>query len=252
MNCAEAKNLIHAYLDGELDAPHSVTIEKHLRECVACARIRQEQQALKSALGGSALQFKLPPGLRGRIVSELQPDSPAEPSWRFWWSPWFAGAATALVVALSIIFVAINFNPSLSRDRLLGELASSHVRSLMASHLMDVASTDQHTVKPWFIGKLDFSPPVADLADVGFPLVGGRLDRIEGRSAAAIVFRRRQHVINVFVWPVGESRFTPHGEREDGYNASTWSQSGLNFMAVSEIPAGELQQFIAAYRSRTE
>ena len=249
MNCAEAKNLIHAYLDGELDAPHSVTIEKHLRECVACARIRQEQQALKSALGGSALQFKLPPGLRGRIVSELQPDSPAEPSWRFWWSPWFAGAATALVVALSIIFVAINFNPSLSRDRLLGELASSHVRSLMASHLMDVASTDQHTVKPWFDGKLDFAPPVKDLATQGFPLAGGRLDYLDGHPVAALVYLRQKHFINLFVWPAaGQARAPQPAATRNGYHLVNWSEANMTFWAVSDLNEKELLQFADAFQ----
>lgn len=116
---------------------------------------------------------------------------------------------------------------------------------------MDVVSTDQHTVRPWFIGKLDFSPPVSDLADLGYPLVGARLEHLDGRSAAALVYRRRQHAINVFVWPQGTGPAPARQAREDGYNARMWSQGGLNFIAVSEIPGDELEQFAAAFRDRT-
>jgi anti-sigma factor RsiW len=255
MNCNESRQLLEAHADGELDLIRQLELEAHLRTCAECSRLSEAVRARRAALRGALPRFTAPPQLVGRIRASLAAADPAPPArskrapvvWPIWNA---AGLAAAL--ALAVVGGFAWGRAHTDRQDLFAEAFSDHVRSLQATHLMDVVSTDQHTVKPWFIGKLDFSPPVADLADVGFPLVGGRLDRIEGRSAAAIVFRRRQHVINVFVWPVGESRFTPHGEREDGYNASTWSQSGLNFMAVSEIPAGELQQFIAAYRSRTE
>jgi anti-sigma factor RsiW len=131
------------------------------------------------------------------------------------------------------------------------EAVTEHVRSLQANHLMDVVSTDQHTVKPWFSGKLDFSPPVADLADIGFPLVGGRLDHLAGRDAAALVFRRRQHVINVFIWPASGGVIAQATARKDGYSARSWAEGDLDFMAVSEIPDGDLGQFVDAFRART-
>lgn len=249
MNCSEVKNLIPAYLDGELDAAHNVAMEKHLRECTACARIREGQQTLKSALGGSELQFKMPAALRRSIVSGLRQTAEPKPRGSFWWSPWFAGATTAAVVALSVIFIAINFNPSLSQDRLAGEITSSHVRSLMANHLMDVASTDQHTVKPWFDGKLNFAPPVKDLVSQGFPLTGGRLDYIDGHSAAALVFMRQKHVINLFIWPSADPMKAPGAAiTRNGYHLVRWAESGMTFWAVSDLNEKELVQFAETYR----
>jgi anti-sigma factor RsiW len=132
------------------------------------------------------------------------------------------------------------------------EAFAEHMRSLQGSHLMDVISTDRHTVKPWFAGKLDFSPPVVDLADVGFPLAGGRLEQIDGRTAAALVFRRHLHAVNVFVWPAREAIPPPRHASKSGFSAQGWTQGGLNFLAVSEIPAAELEQFAAEFRKRTE
>ena len=119
----------------------------------------------------------------------------------------------------------------------------------MVSHLTDVPSSDQHTVKPWFAGKLDFSPPVVDLAAAGFPLAGGRLEHIDGRTAAALVFHRRQHAINVFIWPAITGSVPTRQADRNGYHAESWSQDGLNFLAVSEIPAAELSQFATAFRT---
>jgi anti-sigma factor RsiW len=132
------------------------------------------------------------------------------------------------------------------------EAFAEHVRSLQANHLMDVISTDRHTVKPWFAGKLDFSPPVVDLADIGFPLAGGRLDQIDGHTAAALVFRRRLHTINVFIWPARDAVPPPNSASESGFNAQGWTNGGLNFLAVSEIPAADLEQFVGEYKKRTQ
>jgi anti-sigma factor RsiW len=132
------------------------------------------------------------------------------------------------------------------------EVFAEHVRSLQAGHLTDVVSTDRHTVKPWFAGKVDFSPPVVDLADIGFPLGGGRLDEIDGRAAAALVFHRRLHAINVFIWPAPGGTPAPRRGDRDGYSAIGWTRDGLNFLAVSEIPGADLGQFVAEFRRRTE
>jgi anti-sigma factor RsiW len=167
------------------------------------------------------------------------------------WPAWnVAGLAASL--ALAVIGGYAWGRAQARGDALFSEAVTDHVRSLQASHLLDVVSTDQHTVKPWFIGKVDFSPPVADLADVGFPLVGGRLEHLGGRSAAALVFKRRQHAINLFIWPSDGDGVASRRGKQDGYNARAWSQGGLNFLAVSEIPAEELDQFISAYRGRTQ
>jgi anti-sigma factor RsiW len=161
----------------------------------------------------------------------------------------FAVAAAAVVAAL---FVGDRFGHARARaDRLIDDAVASHVRSLQVAHLTDVASGDQHTVKPWFVGRLDFSPPIADLADVGFPLAGGRLDHVGGRSVAAVVFRRRQHVVNLFLWPTGDAPVASRRAQQGGFNVATWTQGDLNCVAVSEIPAAELAQFVDEFQRAT-
>jgi anti-sigma factor RsiW len=157
------------------------------------------------------------------------------------------GLAASLAFAALVGFAWGNARSQASL--LVDEAVSDHIRSLQTDHLTDVASTDQHTVRPWFAGKLDFSPPVADLAAMGFPLTGGRLEHIAGRPAAALIFHRRQHVINLFIWPVSQTAVAPRHTSRNGYNAETWSQAGLNFLAVSEIPATELKQFSETFRT---
>jgi anti-sigma factor RsiW len=243
MGC-ETQDLIHAYADGELDLVKSLEVERHIQNCQACSRDYKNLQTLRSALGTGSLYFKSPTNLQRRIQSAVRKESKAEtrPPALLW--RWLSiGASLAFVSIIILTFVPILTAPS--KDSLLAqEIISSHVRSLMADHLTDVSSSDQHTVKPWFNGKLDFSPPVKDLANHGFSLVGGRLDYIENRPVAVLVYKHRQHFINLFIWP--STRGSNAGEKiviRQGYNMIHWIKSGMTYWAVSDLNNSELQEF---------
>jgi anti-sigma factor RsiW len=245
MNCQQAKPLIGPYADGELEAAAILELEKHIHDCSACATAWRNLQNLKKALNQDALYFTAPAGLRQRIKSELPSPKrvvPPRPAWSWNWLTTALSGACA--VCLALLFLVTQIRPS-AEQQLAQELVSSHVRSLMASHVTDVASTDQHTVKPWFNGRLDFSPPVKNLAAQEFPLIGGRLDYLGGRSVAALVFQRHKHIINLFVWPakMEDSRATPVRPSQ-GYNLIHWSEAGMVFWAVSDLNAKELMEFV--------
>lgn len=256
MNCDEIRPLLEANADGELDLVRQLELEAHLRSCPGCARQAKAVEARRGALRDLAPRFTAPPQFRERIralvrAEEAPAPRRAAPRPAVQWSYWnLGGMAAALALALGAGYGLGNSRGH--SNSLLDEAISEHVRSLQDGHLIDVISTDQHTVKPWFIGKLDFSPPVVDLADAGFPLAGGRLDRIDGRPAAALVFHRRLHSINLFVWPVTGGEVSTREGRGNGYDARSWTQGGLNFLAVSEIPPAELEQFIGEFRKRTQ
>jgi anti-sigma factor RsiW len=253
MNCKETKEIIHAYLDDELDPVQSLAVEQHLEECAACARACQEQQSLRKVMAGGSLYFEAPKVLEKRVRSAVRRASKAEsPRWRWRWDTSWAWprVLAPLAVAALVILIALPMvmRPSME-DRLTQEIVSGHLRSLMASHLVDVASSDQHTVKPWFNGKLPFSPPVTDLAAQGFPLVGGRLDYVEYHQVAALVYQPRKHFINLFVWPsTGNSSTAEDFRTQQGYNVIHWSQGGMEFWAVSDMNRGDLGNFVRLVR----
>ena len=271
MNCKDARQLITGYVDGELDLVGSMEVESHLEDCGSCLQTLKSQRELKQAIRSSALSFDMPRGLENRVMAATRKESKASArksatassglsalrSWR-----WLSGSASfALGAAAMMLFMLVGRNlvhtPNGSRteDSLSEEIVSSHVRSLQASHLFDVASTDQHTVKPWFTGKLDYSPPVVDLADQGFPLTGGRLDYIGGRPVAALVYHRRKHIINLFVWTSGAGSANLRGEPKTvslrGYHTIGWSRGGMTFSAISDVNGGDLKQFADEIRSHT-
>jgi anti-sigma factor RsiW len=235
-----ASRLLEAYLDGELDLVRSLEVERHLSECETCSAALRRQRGLRSALMDGSLYYDAPKGLSERVRTGVRKTSkgswPVAPAgWR-----WRAVAAS-LPVAAALAWALVALPKGPSQDELVSrEVVSAHVRSLMAEHLTDVASSDRHTVKPWFNGKLDFSPEVKDLAGEGYPLVGGRLDYIGGRGVAALVFRRGNHSINVFVWPEPDARGGDGESSIQGYNVIRWRHSGMRYWAVSDLNLPEL------------
>ena len=262
MNCDQIKSLMDGYVDGELDALTNQQIELHLRDCDRCRQMYETQRNLVQTVAATAPYYTAPPGLRATIQNSLRETAPGKrlqrgpgkPPWpghteqrqsrgldirRQW--PWLAAAAALVAAAV----IAFTLAPRRDADQFLAtQLIASHVRSLMANHLTDVASSDQHTVKPWLDAKLDFAPAVVDLGTDGFPLVGGRLDYLNNRPVAALIYQRRKHFINLFVWPVesgsaGASRMITH----QGYQLLHWIDSDFNYWAVSDVNQTDLQTF---------
>jgi anti-sigma factor RsiW len=272
MNCEEATKLMDGYLDGELDPITSQTIEQHLRECHNCDQAYKTHGSLIRAIGNATPYFKASAALREGIQSSLREEIADRPTrnvardsqvlFRRRWpelrtillgTPWnWLGLAAAIIFAA---IIALNLVPRLQRpgaDQFLAtQLIASHVRSLMANHLTDVASSDQHTVKPWLDAKLDFAPAVADLGSEGFPLIGGRLDYLDNRPVAALVYQRRKHFINLFVWPA-ESGSTGADKRitRQGYQLLHWVDSDFNYWAVSDVSDNDLQAFKQAFEKQ--
>jgi anti-sigma factor RsiW len=244
LSCQETRGLIHGYLDGELDLVRNLEIESHLRDCSACAQSYENLRILQSALRGDALHFAPGRGLANRVRASVRREAAGESKPRAWPWRWLLGSFAVMLLVV-VIFALTMLRRAPSTDDLVAqEVVSSHVRSLMAGHLTDVATSDQHTVKPWFDGKLDFSPPVRDLSPQGFVLIGGRLDYLGNRPVAALIYQRRQHSINLFVWPTtAQTETTERVSVRQGYNLIHWTNAGMTFWAISDINLAELQEF---------
>jgi mycothiol system anti-sigma-R factor len=273
VNCEEIKNLMDAYLDGELDPITSQKVEQHLRDCPKCEQAYEVETAMAHAISRAAPYYKAPPELRERIQVSLREaigvtisrGAAAEdplPVRRpeevrqgvFFDMPWNWLALAAAIILAAII--ASSLLPRLwqpGADQFLAtQLIASHVRSLMADHLTDVASSDQHTVKPWLDVKLDFAAPVVDLSGDGFPLIGGRLDYLDNRPVAALVYGRRKHFINLFVWPaVSDEAKAAKTITREGYQLLHWVDSDFNYWAVSDVNISDLQLFKQQFETRT-
>jgi anti-sigma factor RsiW len=253
LNCQQTRELIHGYVDGELDLVKSLEIEEHLKSCEACAQTYKQIRDLRSALTNNALRFEPSTKFERHLRSALrkQDDSTATP-WFIRWR-WLPAGATLLGAFIVLVVVGGMWRRPSANDVVAQEIVSSHVRSLMAGHLMDVVSSDRHTVKPWFDGKLDFSPPVRDFRDQGFTLSGGRLDYIGNRPVAALVYLRGQHPINLFVWPSdGTPATTQQASVHQGYNLIRWSNEGMNYWVVSDLNLAELQQFVQLLQAQNQ
>jgi len=249
MTCEETRILVHALIDGELDAGHARDVEAHVASCPNCAAQLRDYRVMRQSLAAPALRQQAPAALRARIEASLPaPALPARvvamPSRRSLLKGMAMGSVLSGAIAASLAVFLLRGQED---QRILGDVVSAHLRSLQGDRLIDVQSSDQHTVKPWFSGKLDLAPPVGDFAADGFTLIGGRLDYIDGRPVAAIVYKRRAHVINLFVAPVGTSVAGPERgagiDQVQGFNIWHWTRSDLGFWAASDINAEELQEF---------
>jgi anti-sigma factor RsiW len=250
MQCEESKRILDAYVDNEVDVMQSVAVEEHLAQCPDCSRKLEARRALRNAIQDSNLRYAAPPELARSVRKSLR--LPAErtstPRWQ-WFKAAFVGFATATVLCAVIAAVIVHQLRVPPERQIASLVIDEHVRSMQdgTNHLMDITSSNQHVVKPWFQGKIAFSPKVTDFSDKGFPLVGGRLDRLDNRDVAALVYKRYQHVINVFIYPNTENAGQKVYE-ERGYNVVSWSQSGMEYYVVSDLNLGELQQFVAMLR----
>jgi anti-sigma factor RsiW len=267
MNCADCEILLHALLDGELDAGHARDVESHLASCPGCTGQLKAFGAMRAAMTAANLKETAPVHLQNRIAAALAvPEAPAavareaqrtprpgswpkswSASWRTFVGGFTIGSALSAAVAASLV-VAIVRNDEGSR--ITNEVVSAHLRSLQAGHLIDVETSDQHTVKPWFNGKLDVAPPVVDLTAQGFTLIGGRLDYIGGEPVASIVYQRRKHIINLFV--AQQLAGAARGQNSaivQGYNARHWRDRGLDYWAVSDVSPDELDEFVEKIRA---
>ena len=239
MTCDEARILLHALIDGELDAGHAREVEDHIAGCAACAAELAAYRTMSKAIAGADLRYTAPPALRRRIEASLP--QTRVPNRRAVLRGFAMGSAVSAIAATGLVAIVLRSD---DEARIESEIVSAHLRSLQAGHLTDVISTDQHTVKPWFNGKLDVAPPVVDLTAQGFTLIGGRLDYVDARAIGAIVYRRRAHVINLFVAQAASAE--PHTakiETIQGFNIRRWSERGLNYWAVSDLAADELAEF---------
>jgi anti-sigma factor RsiW len=248
MRCEESRQLIDFYLDGELDALRSAEFELHARGCSECTPQIERAGKLRSAIRESAPYFAAPAALKLRIRDALRFEAGvggAESAPRLKISYWrLAGAVAASIAAALVLIFTLrgHFTETYDEDDVADQVVASHVRSLMASHLTDVTSSDRHTVKPWFDGKIDFAPNVPDFSAEGFPLTGGRLDYINRRPVAALVYQRRLHYINVFIWPANSSITTrAKTETREGYNILHWQYSGMDYWCISDTSPDDLQ-----------
>jgi anti-sigma factor RsiW len=253
MECSEARELLGAHIDREIGGREALEVQRHLDACAACREQRDACASLRKVVGEGATRYRAPDALERRVLAALSPSRMRERqatvgSWR-----WLAlGSALASVVAIVWSASLVLMKPS-ADDLIIDEVVSSHARSLLSGHVVDVASSDQHAVKPWFNTRIDYSPPVHDLTAEGFPLVGGRMDYLDHRPTAALVYHRHQHTINLLIAPAALSGRDsgPRVESKLGFHVLHWVRGGMAFWAISDTEAGELEKFREAFLSQS-
>jgi anti-sigma factor RsiW len=242
--CREVEELLSAFVDGELEPAVSKSVRDHADGCAACRQRLANLESIRQMVR-RAPYYQAPDALRARLTH-----SQTRPIARSQLLAWAAAVVMVASLSGSILIVRSSKRSAQAVDAvdvIAQEVVSSHVRAMMGEHLFDVRSTDQHTVKPWFLGKLDFSPPVTDLAQAGFPLTGGRLDYVAGHPVAALVYTRGQHTINVFVWPESsDSIRSPDARAIRGFHVRHWTHGGMSYWAVSDVNDADLDQFVRA------
>lgn len=253
MDCRDVQALLHPYSDGELDLVRHLQVEHHLAECTGCAERARGLRLLREAVQAVPLYHRAPDALREKLRTAFAPAAPATPApprrgrWRS--APLVATAAGVLLAAAALTGGAVLSRGAGAEDRLAELVVAGHVRSLQVDHATDVASSDRHTVKPWFRGKVDYSPPVPDLSPHGYVLSGGRLDYLTDRPVVALVYHRRDHALNVFTWPAADDGDRPvRSLHRQGFHIRHWQQSGMAYWAVSDLNPLEFDEFVRVFR----
>lgn len=262
MNCSNVQDLLHPFTDGELDVVRHVEFEEHLKQCESCATEVRQLQSLRETIATASLGYRAPAALRGKIRSETvaplaattgrgaDPTSSNRERRRSAFQ--FAAIAAGLLLLIggsALIGALWSRAGGPAEDKLAESVIAGHVRSLQAEHLYDVASSDMHTVKPWFKGKIDFSPEVLDLSSAGFPLAGGRLDYLLDRPVAALVYSRGKHTINLFTWPSGDDKDRPvRSHAQLGFHLRGWQRSGMTYWAISDLNDQGLDEFVRLFQ----
>jgi anti-sigma factor RsiW len=261
LRCEDVQDVIDAFVDGEIHAVTQLEIDEHLQFCSPCSITRQNREVLRSLIrrrspgpytpGRYSLYHEAPVHLEPRIRSALRTEVRSEASHRPGTRRWIAAAASIALIAVSILSITLVARRNSSQDPLAREVISSHVRSFMGNRLTDLLSSDEHTIKTWFNGKLDFAPSVENLADKDFTLLGGRIEYLRNRPIAVLVYRRQEHIINLFTWPSGnDSESADRTMTCQGYNLVSWTGSGMDCWAVSDLDANELRGFAQVFQEQ--
>jgi anti-sigma factor RsiW len=241
MDHEQIRELINPYVDGELDLLTARETERHLRNCADCRGVERAVRTLRETLASSPAAYRAPSHLRKNLRAALRREAKTTEKTFNPWVIFATGVACALIVLGAVLFQTTRTSRN---NTLVNEAVADHVRSLLATHLVDVASSDQHTVKPWFDGKIDFAPEVRDFSGEGFPLIGGRLDYLDGKTVVALVYQRNKHPINVFIMPATTDRDTsPSAITRRGYNVLSWTHNEMKYWAVSDLNEAELRRF---------
>jgi anti-sigma factor RsiW len=247
MNCEQIRQLLDAHQDGELEGSLQFEVQEHLKSCPDCRKEAEAINSFNSLVRTAMPMYKAPAELKARIRASLREENAPRAPWSFPFKRELLYAAAVLVLGFVLSSVLRIVSPDKDQE-LINQAITNHAGSLMVDHLVDVASTDQHVVKPWFVGKLDYSPPVADLTQAGYTLVGGRIDMLDKRPVAAIVYKHGSQVINIFIWPIAGRKFDFDVRSDRGFHFCAWNQAGLNYFCISAGTANDIEKFEDEFR----